>query len=204
MGMYDANDGRPGVVYILANEALREGIYKIGQSTRSGYARASELNAEGRTGMPSLYRCVYQVRVDDCGRAEKLVHQELYRDHVSKEFFRVDLARAKVLIERVCREVNGRPDLVVQDTDGRGKADLMRMMTVSNHRSSIAWCRRHMLVGAPISSAFMGVAAMILVGHEFAGWFGVVAFAVQEIGCALGIYQSSRVLREANTAPARS
>jgi hypothetical protein len=195
MGMYDANDGRPGVVYILANEALREGVYKIGQSTRSGHARAQELNAEGRTGMPSLYRCVFEVRVDDCGRAEKLVHMQLYASRMNKEFFRVDLAQAKLLIERVCRQVNGRDDLVVRDTDSRGKHELLRSMTLSNHRISIEHAKQHMLTGAPISSAFFALMAFAAWSPHVGAIVGIASLVLQEGICAWAIFQSSRVLR---------
>lgn len=99
---YDANDGKPGVVYILRNDALRDDVFKIGQSTRSGKARASELNAEGKTGMPKLYMCVFEVSTDDCGRAEKNVHRRLRNQRMSKEFFRVELEEAKQIVREEC------------------------------------------------------------------------------------------------------
>lgn len=110
MGIYDRNDGQAGVVYILVNEALKDGIYKIGQSTRSGKARAAELNSEGKTGMPKLYRCVYEVHTTDCGRAEKLVHARLHKGRLTKqEFFRVELEEAKRVIHEVIAELESRP-----------------------------------------------------------------------------------------------
>jgi len=102
VGIYDANDGKPGVVYILANDALRDDVFKIGQSTRSGNARASELNAEGKTGMPKRYRCIFEVSTDDCGRAEKNVHRRLMNRRMSKEFFRVELEEAKRIVREEC------------------------------------------------------------------------------------------------------
>jgi hypothetical protein len=110
MGIYDRNDGQEGVVYILVNEALKDGIFKIGQSTRSGRARASDLNAEGKTGMPKLYRCVYEVRTVDCGRAEKLVHARLHKGRMTRqEFFKVELEEAKRVIHEVIAELESRP-----------------------------------------------------------------------------------------------
>ena len=109
MGIYDRNDGQAGVVYILVNEALKDGIYKIGQSTRSGRARASELNAEGKTGMPKLYRCIYEVATVDCGRAEKLVHARLHKGRLTRqEFFRVEFEEAKRVIHEVIAEIDRR------------------------------------------------------------------------------------------------
>ena len=102
VGIYDANDGKAGVVYILANDALRDDVFKIGQSTRSGKARADELNAEGKTGMPKRYRCIFEVTTDDCGRAEKNVHRRLLNRRMSKEFFRVDMEEAKRIVREEC------------------------------------------------------------------------------------------------------
>jgi hypothetical protein len=104
---YDQNDGKPGVVYILANDALRDGIYKIGQSTRSGAHRARDFNITAGTGTPKLFRCIFEVRTLDCGRAEKAVHERLDANRLTKqEFFSVELEHAKqVIIEECARQV---------------------------------------------------------------------------------------------------
>ena len=57
---YDRNDGRPGVVYVLANAAFRDDWCKIGQSSRSGHHRASDLNVEAGTGTPKHFHCVFE------------------------------------------------------------------------------------------------------------------------------------------------
>ena len=41
---FEQNFGSPGVVYVLDNPGLREGVVKIGCSRRSGHERAGELN----------------------------------------------------------------------------------------------------------------------------------------------------------------
>jgi len=103
--------GKPGVVYVLENDGLRHGWLKIGCSTRSGIARALDLNADANTGTPGAYRCVYQVRTVDCGTAEQEVFARLSahrRGKWGQEFFEVDLALAKEAIRMVCSAVDQR------------------------------------------------------------------------------------------------
>ena len=109
---YDRNDGRPGVVYVLANAAFRDDWFKIGQSTRSGARRASELNFEASTGTPKHFHCVCEVATKDCGRAEKAVHAELaqYRmGATGQEYFCVPLDTAKAVIIEVCGRIDAEP-----------------------------------------------------------------------------------------------
>lgn len=106
---FGRNNGAAGVVYILENDGLRVGWVKIGCSTRSGHARAKDLNADANTGTPGSFRCIYQVRTRDCGRAESRVFRELAHHRRGKrgqEFFEVDLAHAQEVITRVCAEVD--------------------------------------------------------------------------------------------------
>ena len=100
---YDRNDGLPGVVYILHNEAMRPGIYKIGQSTRSGAARANDLNRRVGTETPKLFKCIFEFHTVDCGRAEKAVHLRLHAYRMTRqEYFDVDLELAKSVIKDEC------------------------------------------------------------------------------------------------------
>jgi hypothetical protein len=108
-GNYDQNMGRPGVVYILENDGLRAGWVKIGCSSRSGAARASDLNADANTGTPGTFRCVYELHTQDCGLAERKVFAELSRHRRGKwgqEFFEVEQAYAREVIERACRAID--------------------------------------------------------------------------------------------------
>lgn len=164
MGIYNRNDGQAGVVYILVNEALKDGIYKIGQSTRSGRARASELNAEGKTGMPKMYRCVYEVSTIDCGRAEKMVHARLHKGRLTKqEFFRVDLEDAKRAINEVVSHIDSRPVEEVHPLrQFRSLADARKGLDAL----TVQWAREKsykdtvfaMKVPIPIASFFVAVA----------------------------------------------
>ncbi len=109
---YDRNDGRPGVVYVLANAAFRDDWWKIGQSTRSGQHRAKDLNFEASTGTPKHFHCVFEVPTKDCGRAEKAVHARLaqYRmGATGQEYFCVPLETAKAVIVEECERIDAQP-----------------------------------------------------------------------------------------------
>ena len=104
------NHGQPGVVYVLGNAGLRSGWWKIGCSTRSGAARAAELNKEAGTGTPGLFHCVFEQRTLDCGLAEQRVFVELSGARKGKrgqEYFEVELDRAREVIRHVCSLVDG-------------------------------------------------------------------------------------------------
>jgi hypothetical protein len=106
---YDANDGKAGVVYILQNEAFAENIWKIGQSTRSGHARAQDLNRSAGTETPKHFRCVFEHKTLDCGRAEKMVFEALRRHRFGvtrQEYFRVDFEMATRTIRECCAAVD--------------------------------------------------------------------------------------------------
>ena len=122
---YDRNDGRPGVVYVLANAAFRDDWCKIGQSTRSGHHRASDLNFEAGTGTPKHFHCVFEVPTKDCGRAEKAVHARLaqYRmGATGQEYFCVPLETAKAVIVEECERIDAQPvtapEQVIAQHDG--------------------------------------------------------------------------------------
>jgi hypothetical protein len=106
---FDQNNGVAGVVYILSNDGLREGYYKIGCSRRSGHARAFDLNADANTGTPGSFKCVFERRTVDCGRAERLVFTRLRKHRRGKfgqEFFEVELDLARQTILSVCAHVD--------------------------------------------------------------------------------------------------
>lgn len=106
-GNYDQNDGVPGVVYILQNEAFKESWIKIGCTRYSGHVRAADMNKQASIGLPAHHICVFEYRTDDCGRAEKLVHQVLaeYRKG-RQEFFEIDINIAKSVIIEKCNYFN--------------------------------------------------------------------------------------------------
>ena len=108
-GDYRRNHGRPGVLYILDNQGLREGWFKIGCSTRSGSVRARELNDEATTGTPGVFRCIFEVQTLDCGLAEERVFIELAESRNGKwgqEYFTIDSEIAKSVIRNVCQKID--------------------------------------------------------------------------------------------------
>lgn len=108
-GNYEQNHGRPGVLYILFNPGLRDGWWKIGCSTRSGRARAQDLNIAATTGTPGIFECVFEHSTLDCGLAEQLVFEKLAfarRGKFGQEYFEVSLQDAVDAIEETCLAVD--------------------------------------------------------------------------------------------------
>lgn len=106
---FNQNVGKPGVIYILVNDGLNPEFIKIGCSTRSGHARANDLNADANTGTPGLFRSVFEHRTVDCGLAEKKVFAELHAHRKGKwgqEFFALNADHAKPVITQVCISVD--------------------------------------------------------------------------------------------------
>jgi hypothetical protein len=105
------NFGKPGVVYILSNDGLREGWYKVGCSTRSGAIRASELNEDATTGTPGLFKCVFQIKTKDCGLAEATVFEKLSihrRGKWGQEYFECNIESIKETITLTCELIDAK------------------------------------------------------------------------------------------------
>ena len=102
MGFYPTA-GKPGVVYIIKNPAYKDGLYKIGSSTRSAGDRADELYKEAGTGTPGNFEVVFESKTDDCGNAEKEIHKELSERgcHFGKEWFKIEEEDEDELIDLV-------------------------------------------------------------------------------------------------------
>lgn len=106
-GNYNQNDGVPGVVYILRNDAFKETWLKIGCSRHSGHVRARDMNRDASTGLPAHHVCVFEVKTLDCGRAEKNVHSALSQYRKGRqEFFEVDIETAKSAIVFCCEQID--------------------------------------------------------------------------------------------------
>ncbi len=89
-----------GFIYVLTNRAM-PGIVKIGKTTLLPEKRAAELSTS--TGVPLPYQVYYAVKVHDCHKTEKLIHDMLVlvRDNLSREFFAISPEDAKALIEEI-------------------------------------------------------------------------------------------------------
>lgn len=97
-----------GYVYILTSEALSEDVYKIGYTNRNPGERVKEIG-RGAGALPG-FEVVWHLNTNHrCRDVERKVHRRLSDSRLSKrkEFFEVDLERAK----RVIREADGRPPI---------------------------------------------------------------------------------------------
>ena len=128
---YEQNHGVSGVVYILTNPGLREGFLKIGCSRYSGKKRAEDLNLKANTGTPGIFKCIYEKKTQDCGRAEQEVFKVLAtyrRGKKHQEFFEVSSDFAKKIIDEVCDVIDGRPLTTVNshsDTENKSQSFLI-------------------------------------------------------------------------------
>lgn len=88
-----------GWIYVLTNEHM-PGLVKIGQTANEPHIRASELHT---TGVPSAFEIEYKGLYEDYIIIERSVHRALstYRVSSNREFFRIDVAEAIVVIRKV-------------------------------------------------------------------------------------------------------
>jgi predicted transport protein len=98
-----------GYVYILLNRAFQNDHYKIGMTTKTPEERAREIS--NATGVPRAFEVLYEQKVIDCHRAERLLHQRLdqYRSATNREFFQIPIKAAIKALEGVADEI-GRVD----------------------------------------------------------------------------------------------
>ncbi|HTD02869.1 GIY-YIG nuclease family protein [Undibacterium sp.] len=104
-----ANHGVPGIVYLLANQGLREGVYKIGSTRRSGGSKAMELNRDMHNTIPGSFVCEFEMHTRDAGKALELIFRELqycHRGRKEQDYFELELDRAKEVIGGACAAVD--------------------------------------------------------------------------------------------------
>lgn len=94
---------KKGYIYILTNKSM-PGLVKIGKTTRSPKTRAKELS--GGTGVPTPFVVSHKRSVKDIHNAERDIHQALDEDRKNekREFFEVDLRKAKRVTNRICNQ----------------------------------------------------------------------------------------------------
>ena len=90
------------IVYILTNEAM-PGYIKIGRTSTSVEQRMRELD---KTSTPLPFQCYYAARVEDDQKLERTPHSAFgdHRVRSSREFFRLDPYKARVVIELLALE----------------------------------------------------------------------------------------------------
>ena len=201
-GNFDQNVGKAGVVYVLVNDGLNSGFLKIGCSTRSGHARASDLNFDANTGTPGLFRCVFECQTHNCGLAEQIVFAELHhhrRGKYGQEFFEVKIGDAKEVIVRMCGEV---------DLEEKKKVRALEIALAALHRAALA---------APVATESQVIATPTLSDSNISspsvdtkaaslpwGWIALVICAILFFGAGAKRKTSSVVVPGTQTLPSHS
>ncbi|MFZ6874785.1 GIY-YIG nuclease family protein [Undibacterium sp. Di27W] len=101
--------GTPGTIYILQNDGLRQGLYKIGATRRSGVSKAMELNRDQQQLIPGVYECVFELHTKDCGHAMDEIlklFQQQRRGKRGDEFYEFDLDAAAEKIANTIATIN--------------------------------------------------------------------------------------------------
>ncbi|MES2105533.1 MAG: GIY-YIG nuclease family protein [Pseudomonadota bacterium] len=103
------NHGVPGIVYLLANQGLRAGVFKIGSTRRSGWSKAMELNRDIHNTIPGSFVCEFEMHTRDSGKALELIFEELqycHRGRKEQDYYELELERAREVIGRICSGVD--------------------------------------------------------------------------------------------------
>jgi hypothetical protein len=113
------------IIYILTNEAM-PGFIKIGRTETSVAQRMAELD---KTSIPLPFQCYFAARVKDFAKVERTLHTAFgdYRVRASREFFRMDPYKAKVIIELLAVEdVTPRDDISIDSEDQQALENVSR------------------------------------------------------------------------------
>lgn len=99
----------PGYVYVMINQYM-PGIVKIGKTTDAPEKRAKDLSSA--TGVPTPFLLAYYIKVDDCDRFEKQIHQILEKNRVNenREFFQISSTEA---INTIIQSAKSESDLSI-------------------------------------------------------------------------------------------
>lgn len=171
-----ANHGVPGTVYLLANQGLREGVYKIGSTRRSGWAKAMELNRDLHNTIPGAFACEFEMATRDCGRALEQIFQELQycrRGRKEQDYFELEPGRAREVISRVCAAVDA--DTLAQHQarqeqlrhhDQQGDIELAGDAHVAGEEVSVGVFKKAYLW----MSAAVGMLALAALAWIFTAW----------------------------------
>ena len=101
--------GTPGSIYLLENSGLRQGIFRLGATRRSGVAKAMELNREQHSVIPGQYECVFELHAKDCGSALDIIRERLRQFRCNQrnpDFYELDLDAAIDAITGAIAETN--------------------------------------------------------------------------------------------------
>jgi len=97
---------RQGWIYIFTNPLYSKDIIKIGKTTFSPAERARQLSSPA--GVPDDFEVAYQIEVEDCDIAEKIIHNKMknYRTKENKEWYNLPTWKAITNIEIVVENIN--------------------------------------------------------------------------------------------------
>lgn len=101
--------GLPGTIYVLSNTALKENIFLVGFSRRSGWAKAGELNREKSNTMPGIYECAFEMQAQDGGLAIEAIFNEIVTGRIGKrdyDFFEIQKETLEKIIMRIVKETD--------------------------------------------------------------------------------------------------
>ncbi len=93
-----------GVIYIVRNPRLGEGVVKVGKSNRLAEDRIKELNSPSSN--LGRFELIAAFPVFDVDRAERDCHVALseFREQANREFFSGDLRRIIAIVEAITKE----------------------------------------------------------------------------------------------------
>lgn len=101
--------GLPGTIYVLSNTALKENIFLVGFSRRSGWAKAGELNREKSNTLPGVYECAFEMQAQDGGLAIEAIFNEIVTGRIGKrdyDFFEIQKEKLEEIVMRVVKETD--------------------------------------------------------------------------------------------------
>lgn len=154
-----------GWVYILTNPAFKDGMIKIGFTSRdTPQQRADELS--GATGVPTKFTVVWAARMPDAQSVETKVHRLLQskRSNNNREFFECHVHEAIEVIETVAGKT------IVSKVDNRKKASNAtkqpeKSVSSKSRQSKPAVKHKHRgLIGMMMILLLLFLGAMFVVG----------------------------------------
>lgn len=122
--------GTPGSIYVLQNDALRPGLYKIGITRRSGTAKAMELNRDLQHIIPGHYECVFEIHSKNCSLAYEQILQHFRHFKQGKrqnEFYQLNLDEFSAKATDIVAQINRQRITAMPALDGIRHLDSERL-----------------------------------------------------------------------------
>ncbi|MDB3993888.1 GIY-YIG nuclease family protein [Gammaproteobacteria bacterium] len=180
-----------GFIYIMSNESFKEGLLKIGMSSRHpGHFRKKELET---TGVPGKFKVDYVALTQNYDLIEKAVHKDLEycRYSKSREFFQVNLWVAlasvynqkagKILWEEKSKGFAHERDKIYRIEEFHKDGTLRKIVSFKNllkwgsyekyHRNGTLMVRTNFVRGVEhgMKKVFDGKGKLLTKGHMFEG-----------------------------------